>query len=73
MLSTKVSIYDLLMLAGLILTAIRMAVQYHVLKRVQGALHDAELDVEKLKRKHPTDGRQHQAVWNPGENTEVNP
>jgi hypothetical protein len=71
--TTKVSPYDLLMLGGLVLTAIRMAVQYHVLKRVQRALHDAEADVEKLKRKHPTVDPRHQAIYSPGEEPRVNP
>jgi len=71
--TTRVSPYDLLLLGGLILTAIRMAVQYHVLKRVRAALHDAEVDVEKLKRKHPIDGVVHQAVYSPGEEPKVNP
>ncbi|HUY10586.1 MAG TPA: hypothetical protein VMW80_14285 [Candidatus Dormibacteraeota bacterium] len=65
--------YDLVMVIGLALTAIRMAVQYRVLKRVRAALGDALADVEKLKRKHPIDGTQHQAVYSPGQKPEVNP
>lgn len=49
-----ISVYDLIMAVGLILTAIRMAVQYHVMKRVQVALHAAETDVEKLRSGHQT-------------------
>lgn len=65
--STSVSIYDILIAVGLILTALRMLAQYHVLKRLQRALADAKADVEKLKRKHPTEGTEHQPVRSPGE------
>jgi hypothetical protein len=73
--STKVSVYDILIAVGLVFTGIRMASQYRVVKRIRAALHDAEADVEKLKRKHPVEGTVHQPVYSPGEGpvTKENP
>lgn len=66
MISTKVSIYDIIIAAGVILTAIRMVAQYHVLRRIQTALHDAETEVARLTLKHPPrDDPGHQPVPSP--------
>jgi hypothetical protein len=75
MISGKFSWYDLVMLIGLVLTAIRMAVQYHSIKRVENALGDARAEVERLLHMHPSDGPEHPPEYSPGEGpvTEENP
>jgi hypothetical protein len=72
--SGQFSWYELLMLAGLLVTIWKTFIANpRLIKRLKSELGGAKADVEKLMHKHPTNDSRHQAVFSPGEDPKENP